>query len=230
MNNMGNGMEYMRKLLWRRGFRGRSRLAEAEEMALHLLTLAVWRNGGRLPEDWRVLRPLLDKIVYRVERELKQAPAIVLGRRRSRRFDDILDLLVDKELTSLAIAMVERLAVRKRLICKLKHADAFYPRWAEGELGLRPDEKKYVRSIHGGRSLKKVMEEFRDRLTAVAVCQEGKVPSEVIAWLLGRRSADAVDTAYQGIKRWMRNAAPPGAVFVLRPCALGSWPAPAVAA
>ena len=39
----------------------------------------------------------------------------------------------------------------------------------------------------------------------------------MIAWLLGRASADAVDTAFREIKQQLRNAAPPGAASVSNP-------------
>jgi len=219
----------MLSLLWLRGFRGRDRLAEAAELAKHLLEVCTWRAGGPLPEDWKALRPVLDSVVYLVERELMPRGPIKGRGRRPSICDSILDWLAEEELRHLAVAAVERLAVPQRLVCKLKHADAFYSRWEDGDLALRPDEMAHLLQVHRGRTLGGLMAEFRARVAAIAVRQKGKVPSEVMAWLLGRATGDAVDAAYRAIRQQLRNAAPPGAVFVSKAIVRGWWPGVGVA-
>ncbi len=226
---MRNPIEYMRALLWRRGFRGRQRLAEAVERAKQLFEERMWLVNGPLPADWPTLRPVLDAIVYAVECELMPRKPIKRRGWRPSGYYSILDLLAEEELRRLAVAAVEQLAAPQRLVCKLKHADVFYGRWEDGELAFRPDEAEHVLEVHPGRSLTDVMTEFRARLLTIAVRQNGKAPSKVIAWLLGRASPDAVDKAYEEIKQRLRNTAPPGAGFVSKFWARGCRPGVAVA-
>jgi hypothetical protein len=215
MNAMRNPRDYMRTLLWLRGFRGRDRLAEAMELALHLLSVHVWGIGAPLPEDWRRLRPVLDHVVYLVVRELRQSRVVRFdGGWPPEDADGLDDQAGGEELACWAIEAVERLEPRWRLVCKLKHAGLFYPAWEGGRVAWRRDEAEYLIGRHRGRSLTTLMEEFRSRVAAVKVRQRGKVPAAVIAWLLGRGSADAVDNAYRTIMGQLRNAAPAGADFV----------------
>jgi hypothetical protein len=219
--------KYLRRQLYRRGFRSWARLDEAQEVALqHLATDLLLQEAA--PLGWCGWRRVLDRAVYQAERELRPCGSgftvldclPVPARNPS---DSDVD---DREQTPSVIDCVERLPAPKRLIAKLKWADVFFP---AGEVTWRSDEASYLVTLHDGRPLEELNAEFHQRLARTSRRRQlSRIPSTVIAWLLRRASGDAVDTAFRAIKMQLRNAAPPGAARVSN--ASARWAQPTIAA
>jgi len=210
-------LSYMRLQLWRRGFRSRERLAEGLDLALHHLMIEVGIGDEAIPTDKRDWRRILDRAVYRAMRELCSRGSAGVD------IDSLPGCLPTNggaehadRINSLSRA-VAALPVCKQLLLYLKLADAYLPDWESRGIVWTTEEREYLLSKHPDRSIEDVMAEFRSRVAATAQRHQGKVPSAVIAWLLGRASADAVDTAFREIKQQLRNAAPPGAASVSNP-------------
>jgi len=207
-------LSYMRLQLWRRGFRGRARLAEGLDLALHHVMIEVGVGPESMPTDMRDWRRILDRAVYRAMRELCSCGSAELD------IDSLSGCLpadggteqADR-VNSLSRA-VAALPVSKRLLLYLKLADSYVPNWESRGIVWTAEERDYLLSKHPDRSIEEIMAEFRSRVAATDQRHQGKVPSAVIAWLMGRASADAVDTAYRELKQQLRNAAPPGAAAV----------------
>jgi hypothetical protein len=140
----------MRALLWLRGFRGRNPLAEAADLALHLLEVRLWLAGAPITEHRARQRAVLDGVVYDVERELR--PVRLQRPRRLRNGDEPARLDI-AERARLVDNAIELLPVARRLVCKLKLADHFYPGWDIREIAWRVDEEAHLLALHGGRSL-----------------------------------------------------------------------------
>jgi hypothetical protein len=204
---------YLRRQLYRRGFRTRARLDEALTVAAQRLAVELLCRDSD-PVGWQDWRRLLDRAVHQAKCELRSCGTVTVD----------LDILADSDdefgrQTALEWALevadlVERLPVPQRLVVKLKLADWFCPAWEVEYVSWTSDEVDHLLAIHPDRSLEDLNAEFRARLESTVRRHRGKVPSAVMAWLLGRASADAVDTAFLEIKEQLRNAAPEGAAGV----------------
>ncbi len=219
---------YLRRQLRRKGLRHPWRLQEGLEVALqHLEDLRL--DGDALPTDWIATRTLLDRAIYRTIRELRPCGGIVEDLDLLTVADDDGDRSSAQEWGRELIERVKRLPVAQRLIAKLKWADIFFPVDEDIDVAWESDEAEFLRRAHPGRTLDDLTAEFRERVRSTARRQRGKVPSAVIAWLVGRAGADAVDTAFREIKNQLSRAAPPGAAVVSKPgVSAGVGPLPIV--
>ncbi len=216
-NELGVGatfLPYLRRQLWKRGLRHPFRLHEAMEIAVQQFAIEFRKHEGDLPTEWRAWRVLLDRVVYQAMRELRPCGSLAVDLDLLKGSDDELGQAAARERARKLIEQVERLPVALRLVAKLKLADVFLPAWAVPGVPWESDEAAYLLKQHPGHSLEQLNAELHSRRQSTAHRHRGKIPSKVIAWLLGRASADAVDTAFREIKQQLRNAAPPGAAGV----------------
>lgn len=205
---------YVQRQLWRKGLRHPARLAEGVDVALHLFAIEAWRRSEP-PADWRGWRALLDRAVYQAMSELRPCATAsvdldsVSAPRAEGRADPDCDrgrALCDR---------VERLPVPQRLVVKLKVASVFLPKLPDVPVGWRADEVVFLLRLHRGRLLADLEAEFHERLVGQRIRFRGKVPAPVIAWLLGRASGPAVDSAFLEIKAQLRRPAPPGPAILV---------------
>ncbi len=214
-------VRYMIWVLWNRGLRNSNRLVEGLEVAIQKLAMQLLPEGRTLPEDPRACRRVLDHAVYEALKELRPCGLDLielefvgtLVKDRRREAADDRDLAARGRGVALRRA-VEQLPAPNRLLAKLKFAGVFFPAWETDDLFWDADEVEFLLSLHGGRTLAEVNQEFRVRVQQEPNRQRERVPSAVIAWLLKRSSADAVDSAFYVINRQLKNVAPPGAAFV----------------
>ena len=137
-------LSYMRLQLWRRGFRGRERLAEGLDLALHHLMIEVGIGDEAIPtdkRDWRDWRRILDRAVYRAMRELCSCGSAGVD------IDSLAGCLPTNRgaehadrINSLSRA-VAALPVCKRLLLYLKLADAYLPDWESRGIVWTTEEK-----------------------------------------------------------------------------------------
>ncbi len=192
---------YLRRQLRRRGLRHTGRLAEGLELALHLFSIEAWQTLAH-QEDRRAWRSLLDRIVHQALRELRPtAPRSLDGKdmagQPEARYSEGVNLL----------KAIERLPVPLRLVAKLKFAEVFYPRLRDGPPDWTWDEAEYLQELHPATALDELNAILLTRLAQHRRSRAAKVPSEVIAWLLRRASANAVDVAFRELKARCRHEA-----------------------
>ena len=212
---------YMIGRLRNRGLKHPSRLVEGLEVAMQELAVQLLPDGRVPTDDQRACWATLDRAVHRALKEVRPRATFALN------IEFLADLAegrknaVDTEVADAARAHIDalerevgRLPVAKRVLAKLKLACAFYPGWEWGEVSWEDDEVGYLLSLHPGRTLAEVSREFHVRVQAEPNRQHERVPSKVIAWLLKRASADAVDSAFYVINKRLNNAAPAGAAVV----------------
>jgi hypothetical protein len=161
-----------------------------EAMAIVRQSLAVlWLEQGR-PGSWPMLRRLLDRAVYLATRELGSATLPLKG-------DEPVPPSRRKPSVS-ALQCLDALPPGERLLLRLKQAWYYYPQLPDS-VHWEWDEAAYLTILHPERSVEAVTTEFLTRL-----CRKGgpvrRVPAEVIAWLLRRKSANAVDQAYRTLR------------------------------
>ncbi len=212
---------YMLRLLWRRGLRHRDRLLEGYDIAVQELALLLVPLRGVLPGHPVARRVLLDAAVYLAVKELASCglqavdiellPAVVES--HSALADDGARAAVQARGEALAQA-INRLPAGRRAVTKLKLAGVYFPWWEAGEIWWDRDEEAYVLSKHDGLTISEVMKKFHALVQAAKHRQRQRVPSTAIAWLLGRGSSDAVDSAFYTINKQLKEAAPPGAALI----------------
>lgn len=199
-------LAYIVRQLCRRGMRHSSRLTDAVEVAIQNWTVEVVRIGSTtVSYEVTTWRPLADRAVYQTLRELRPLGrgldgwAGQIAERNASRHERV------AESFQVVSDLIETLPTEHRLIVKLKMSDVFLPGLLEGQIVWQADEAEFLLSCHPGIGLASLKVELLARLRGKRL-YGGKVPSAVIAWLLGRAGGNAVDTAYLEIKHQLRSA------------------------
>lgn len=154
----------------------------------------LWLEQGP-PRDRTALRRLLDRAVYLATKELGRATRPLME--TAVQAPAVRDGALVKVLRQL-----DALPTAERLLWRLKQAWYYYPALPD-QVNWEPDEAAYLAALHPEQTLAQVTAQFLSWLSRRADKRRG-VPAEVIAWLLRRKTANAVDQAYRTLCRSLR--------------------------